>query len=45
VLSLILFKTPLDWRVLAGLVLTAIAVLVVGRDDERRQLAAESIPE
>ena len=45
VLSLVLFRTPLDWRVLAGLVLTAAAVLVVGRDDERRQLAGERIPE
>ncbi len=45
VLSLAVFRTPVDWRVLAGLVLTAAAVLVVGRDDEQRQFAAEHIRE
>jgi drug/metabolite transporter (DMT)-like permease len=38
-LSLVLFRTPVTWAVVAPLGLTAAAVLVVGHDDERRSLA------
>jgi drug/metabolite transporter (DMT)-like permease len=42
-LSLVLFQTPVTWTVLAALGLTAAAVFVVGRDDERRSLAWEAV--
>jgi drug/metabolite transporter (DMT)-like permease len=42
-LSLVLFRTPVTWVVVAALGLTAAAVLVVGRDDERRSLAWETV--
>jgi drug/metabolite transporter (DMT)-like permease len=41
-LSLVLFRTPVTWVVVAALVLTAAAILVVGRDDERRSLVRET---
>jgi hypothetical protein len=41
-LPLVLFRTPVTWIVVAALVLTAAAILVVGRDDERRSLAWET---
>lgn len=41
-LSLVLFKTPVTWTVVAALGLTATAVVVTGRDDHRRNLAWEA---
>jgi drug/metabolite transporter (DMT)-like permease len=42
-LSLVLFRTPVTWVVVAALGLTAAAIFVVGRDDERRSLAWEAV--
>jgi drug/metabolite transporter (DMT)-like permease len=42
-LSLVLFRTPVTWVVVAALVLTSAAIVVVGRDDERRSLAWEAV--
>jgi len=42
-LSLVLFSTPVTWVVVAALGLTAAAIFVVGRDDERRSLAWEAV--
>jgi drug/metabolite transporter (DMT)-like permease len=42
-LSLVLFRTPVTWVIVAALGLTAAAVFVVGRDDERRSLAWEAV--
>jgi drug/metabolite transporter (DMT)-like permease len=41
-LSLALFRTPVTWATLVALGLTAAAILVVGRDDQRRSLAWET---
>jgi drug/metabolite transporter (DMT)-like permease len=41
-LLLALFRTPVTWAVVAALGLTAAAILVVGRDDQRRLLAWET---
>lgn len=41
-LSLVLFRMPVTWIVVAALGLTAAAIVVVGRDDERRSLGWET---
>jgi drug/metabolite transporter (DMT)-like permease len=41
-LSLVLFRMPVTWIVVAALGLTAAAIVVVGRDDERRSLGWEA---
>ena len=41
-LSLVLFRTPVTWVVVAALGLTAAAVLVAGHDDQRRSLVGET---
>lgn len=42
-LSLVLFRTPVTWTIAAALGLTAAAVVVVGRDGQRRSLAWETV--